>query len=187
MAEPYLAEIIMFAGNFAPNGWAFCNGQIMSINQNQALFSLLGTTYGGNGTTTFALPNLQGRVPIHAGQLAGGSQYVLGQLSGSESVTLITQQMPAHTHLATGGAQASSNNADQTSPVGNIPATANAGGSSRPTPTPSYTAAANANGNLGGNGPTIAPTGGNQPHNNLQPYGVVNFIIALQGIYPSRG
>lgn len=175
MSEPFLGEIRLFAGNFAPKGWAFCNGQIMPISQNSALFSLLGTTYGGNGQTTFALPNLQGRVPMHWGQGPGLTPRSLGESSGVENVTLIGNQIPAHTHnLSAAGTQG-----DQISPQGNVPAVIfdNSG-----QPINGYSAAANT---------TMAPTtvgtfGGSQPHENMQPYLAVSFIIALEGIYPSR-
>jgi microcystin-dependent protein len=157
----------MFGFNFAPRGNAFCNGQIMSISQNTALFSLLGTTYGGNGTTTFALPDLRSRVPLHFGQGPGLSSYSQGQLAGEENHTLITTEMPVHTHTA----RASSGDATDASPVGNVLA---AGGT--------YTAAANQNMAAG----AITSVGGSQPHNNLQPYLALNFCIALNGIFPSR-
>lgn len=168
MAEPFLAEIKMFAGNFAPRGWAFCNGQILSIAQNTALFSLLGTTYGGNGQTTFALPNLQSRSPVHAGQGPGLSSIDLGQVGGSEAVTLTQAQMPAHSHLASANQGAPS----ATRPAGNVPA-----GSG------SYATASD--------GSTMNPgfvqnTGGGQPHENRPPFLGINFIIALEGIFPSR-
>ena len=167
MSNPFLGEIRIFGFNFAPRGWAFCNGQAMSISQNTALFSLLGTTYGGNGITTFALPNLQSRVPLHFGQGPGLSPYALGQVSGEENHTLITSEMPAHTHAA----RASSGDATDTSPVGNVLA---AGGT--------YTATANQNMAAG----AVTTTGGGFPHNNLPPYLALNFSIALQGIFPSR-
>lgn len=173
MASPFLGEIRMFAGNFAPRGWAFCNGQILSIAQNTALFSLLGTTYGGNGQTTFALPNLQGRVPVHWGQGPGLSPYNLGQQTGQESVTLLQTQLPAHTHplnaIAGGGNQAS--------PAGNLPAVESTGTSL----------------NYASGAPTITmnplavgATGSSQPVPVVQPCLAVSFIIALQGIFPSR-
>lgn len=163
----------MFAGNFAPKGWALCNGQLLAIAQNTALFSILGTTYGGNGTTTFGLPNLQSRVPIHAGTGAGLSTYVLGQQAGVESVTLLTSQMPSHSHtvnaVASGGNQAS--------PEGGSLAVESTGTSldySNAAPTSPMNPA------------MIAAIGNDQPHTNIQPYLVVNFIIALQGIFPAR-
>ncbi len=173
MAEPFIGQIIMFGGNFAPVGYALCNGQLLPISQNTALFSLLGTTYGGNGTTTFALPNLQGRVPIHMGQGPGPSPYYLGQEGGSETVTLTVPQIPSHNHPA--GCQ--SGDANSQSPAGNIPAKEVAGATAvYSTSQPNATMAAGA----------IGLTGGNQPHENLPPFLTLNFCIALQGIYPSR-
>ena len=167
MATPFLGQICIFGFTFAPRGWAFCNGQLLPISQNTALFSLLGTTYGGNGTTNFALPNLQSRVPLHFGQGAGLSPYVQGQLAGEENHTLIINEMPIHTHTA----RASSGDATDTSPVNNV---LSAGGS--------YTGTANQNMAAG----AVANAGGNLPHNNLPPYLALNFCIALQGIFPSR-
>ena len=167
--EPFLGQLMLVPYNFAPQGWAFCNGQIMSIAQNSALFSLLGTTYGGNGQTTFALPDLRGRVAISAGQGPGLQNYSLGEVAGSESVTLISTQMPAHTHLvgaSTGSAQATPDNAFPGSD----------------TSTQIYDLAASTTMNP----QMIQPAGGSQPHENRQPYLVLNYIIALQGVYPSR-
>jgi len=164
MAEPFLAEIRIFSFNFAPKGWALCNGQTMPINQNQALFSLLGTTYGGDGRTTFALPNLQGRTPIHFG---GG--VVLGESSGEETHTLTLSEMPTHTHSGIG----SGNAADQQSPAGSVWAV-----------TPSNAYSSNLNGTM--SPAAVGSIGGNQPHQNLSPYTVLNFCVALQGIFPSR-
>lgn len=166
MSEPFLAEVKIISFNFPPKGWAFCNGQLMAINQNQALFSLLGTTYGGDGRQTFGLPNLQGRTPIHV-----GSGFVQGQVGGEESHTLIVSELPVHNHIA----QASSNNGNQGLPLNNILArTVNdlyqPSGSNMTTMSSS----------------TLSSVGGSQPHNNLQPFLVLNFIIALQGIFPSR-
>jgi microcystin-dependent protein len=172
MADPFLGEIRMFGGNFAPIGWALCAGQILPISQNTALFSLLGTTYGGNGTTTFALPDLRGRVPLSFGQGPGLSNYVLGQASGSENVTLISNQMPAHAHAvsAVAGNQGTSSHPNNQFLASSGSAVIyNAG-----PPDSSMNAG------------MIQNTGGNQPHPNLQPYLCLNFIIALQGIYPSR-
>jgi microcystin-dependent protein len=166
MAEPFIAEIRLFAGNFAPQGWALCDGSILPINQNQALFSLLGTTYGGNGTTNFALPDLRGRAPIHVGQGPGLSPYTLGETSGEETVTLNTNQIPAHQHL-----QPATNAEEGTNRPGNaVPARGGvyAGTSDGSALAPS------------------SPAGGSQPHDNRSPYLVVTFIIALQGIFPSR-
>ncbi|MGA8213804.1 MAG: tail fiber protein [Candidatus Sulfotelmatobacter sp.] len=170
MASQFLGEIRMFAGNFAPQGWAMCNGQLLSISQNTALFALLGTTYGGDGTTTFALPNLQSRIPIHQGQGVGLSPYVIGQLSGTENVTLLTSQLPQHTHAA---------NADSGS-----------GGVSNPANT-YWASSANTKQYAPSTNAAMAPsamsqTGGSQPHTNIMPYLAVSFIIALEGIFPSR-
>jgi microcystin-dependent protein len=180
MAEPFIAEIRMFGGNFAPRGWALCNGQLLSIQQNTALFSILGTTYGGNGTTNFALPNLQGQVPVHWGSAPGGSQYVIGQAAGSENITLITAQIPAHNH----NVGVSSAAGDVTSPVNAIAAQINTGSVRTPTTTAlGYTNTAQT-GTMPPN--TLSLTGGSQPHPNMQPYLCVTFIIALNGIFPSR-
>jgi len=164
MSTPFLAEIKIFSFNFAPRGWALCNGQLIPINQNQALFSLLGTTYGGDGRTTFALPNLQGRTPIHFG---GG--FTLGQSGGEENHTLIQSEMPTHTH----GGKGSSNAADQQTPTGSLWAV-----------TPSNAYSSNLNGSM--SAAAVGPVGGNQPHLNLSPYTTLNFCIALQGIFPSQ-
>lgn len=164
MTEPFLSEVKIVSFNFAPRGWALCNGQLLPINQNQALFSLLGTTYGGNGQTTFALPDLRSRIPIHF-----GAGHTLGEAAGSESVTLTLSQMPAHNHPV------SASNADpnQGLPTGNM--------------------WANGSGAYSSNAPnaamlpsSVSNVGGSQPHTNLQPFLVLNFIIALQGIFPSR-
>lgn len=187
--DPFLAQIIMFGGNFAPRGWAFCNGQLLSIAQNQALFSLLGTTYGGDGRTTFALPDLRGRTPVHAGDGPGLTPYRIGQRAGLETVTLNITQMPGHTHGATvteGSAilpvNSTSGSEDSSDPAGHI--LTNTG-------TDMFTSEP-ANGNYGGAAPvagtsvTITNTGGSLPHENRQPFLVVNYIIALQGTFPSR-
>lgn len=174
MATPFIAEIRIFAGNFAPRGNAFCNGQIISIAQNTALFSLVGTTYGGNGQTTFGLPNLQGRAPLHAGQGPGLSPRSLGEISGSENVTLLSTQIPAHNHSA----NALSAGGNQTSPANNTWATVLSGRSNLNL----YGTSSNTQMNP----QAVGLTGGSQPHNNLPPYLVVNFIIALQGIFPAR-
>jgi microcystin-dependent protein len=175
MSEPFLAEIRMFGGNFAPRGWALCNGQILPIAQNTALFSLLGTTFGGNGQTTFALPDLRGRVPVHPGQGPGLSNYDLGEVTGTESVTILTNQMPAHTHLAA----ANSGNGDLPAATNNVWATpvdsTGAAGTG-------YAATANTTMSQA----AIGSAGGGQPLPIIQPLLCVNFIIALEGIYPSR-
>jgi microcystin-dependent protein len=163
MADPFIAEVKIISWNYAPKGWAFCNGQLLPINQNQALFSLLGTTYGGNGQTNFALPDLRGRAPIHQG--AGQTE---GQRVGQETHTLLQSEMPAHNHVA----QGSSTNADQTDPTSNILAASN---------TPMYHSRTNAT-TL--HPATVTNVGGGQPHDNMQPYLVLNFIIALVGIFP---
>lgn len=171
MAEPFIGEIRMFGFNFAPSGWATCDGQLLSIAQNTALFSLLGTQFGGNGQTNFALPDLRGRVPLHQGQGPGLSPRTMGESSGSEAVTLLSSQLPAHTHPFTPPCSTDDPNAG--SPKNNFPASVG---------TPIY--ATTANGNMGAG--TTGPAGGSQPHSNLQPFLTVNFCIALQGIFPSR-
>lgn len=164
MSEPFLGEVKIISWNFPPKGWAFCNGQLLPINQNQALFSVLGTTYGGDGRTTFGLPNLQGRTPVHV-----GNGISLGESGGETAHTLNISELPAHTHVPVG----SSNSPSASGPAGNVWATQN----SNP-----YAGAANSNMNPA----TITVTGGNQPHENMSPYLVLNFIIALQGIFPSQ-
>lgn len=173
MSEPFIGQIVPVAFSFAPKGWALCNGQILPIAQNQALFSLLGTTFGGDGRTTFALPDLRGRTPIHWGTGPGLSSIALGESSGSETVTLLSNQLPMHNHIAI----ATNTPADQPSPSGNLWAVESQSATfpysdQSPSGTMAPTALANA--------------GGNQPHNNMQPYLTVSFIIALQGIFPSR-
>ena len=171
MADPFLSEIRIFSFNFAPKSWAMCNGQLMPINQNQALFSLLGTTYGGNGQTTFALPDLRSRVPFHF-----GNGFNLGQVGGEENHALSVNEIPNHGHTLTAANNAltgANNNATQLNPVGNF--WANSGKAA-------YTTAA-ANAQMG-NG-TVTTVGG-QPHNNMSPFLTLNFCIALTGIFPSR-
>lgn len=162
----------MFAGNFAPRNWALCNGQILPISQNTALFSILGTTYGGNGQTTFALPDLRSRVPVHPGQGLGLSPYTLGQQGGTETVTLLSNQMPAHTHLL----------ACNGSSAGATSATNNFSGSLARGATGTYAATSDNTMNPA----AIGVAGGSQPHENLQPFLAVNFIIATSGLFPSR-
>lgn len=174
MADPFVAEIRIFTGNFAPVGWALCQGQLLPISQNTALFSLIGTFYGGNGISTFGLPNFQGMAPINHGQGPGLSQRVIGETSGSEFVTLLQTEIPSHNHQL----QASTNGADQTTPAGNVWAGSNVGR----TPPPLYSTTQNTT--MSPN--AIAPAGGSQPHNNMHPYLTLNFIIALQGIFPAR-
>lgn len=179
MAEPFIGEIRMVGFNYAPEGWALCNGQPMPISQYQALYSLLGNTYGGDGNTIFNLPDLRGRVPVHAGVAPGQNPYMLGEKTGSEQVTLTLNEIPQHSHTLNVHNQP----ANQTDPSGNIPSVVNDGSGRTPTTYPAYSNAA----------PTgamsdkaIGLTGGSQAHSNLQPLLVVNFIIALVGIYPPR-
>jgi microcystin-dependent protein len=179
MADPFLGEIRMVGWNFAANGWALCNGQLMSISQNNALFALLGTTYGGDGISTFALPNLQGRVPIHQGTGPGLSPYTMGESAGSEAVTLLVNQMPQHNHMVAVNNQAGS----VADPTNALLAQGNSGAGRDPIATSNFTSGA-ATGTLAP--AAISATGGNQPHANIQPFLCVNFIIALQGIFPSR-
>jgi microcystin-dependent protein len=165
MSNPFIGEIRMFGGNFAPQGWAFCNGQLLAIDQNTALFQLIGTTYGGDGQTTFALPNLQSRVPMHQ-----GTGHVLGEMAGSEAVTLTVNQIPAHGH----NPQAS-NAGSATSPSGtvwaNSPALQFAPSNSAVSPM---------------HASAIGSAGGSQPHDNMLPYLAINFIISLFGVYPPQ-
>ena len=171
MSDPYIGEIRMFGGSFAPAGWAMCDGQLIPISQNDALFNLIGTTYGGDGQNTFALPDLRGRAPMHQGQGPGISQnYVIGQNGGVEQVTVTIQQTPVHTHAYI----ASGDPADQISGSGGILA--------QPVSLPIYFANATPDTNL--NASTVQPQGGNQPHENMQPFLVITFIISLFGIFP---
>lgn len=174
--EGYLAQIIMFAGDFAPRFWALCQGQLLPIQQNAALFSLLGTTYGGNGTTNFALPDFRGRSPIGIGQGFGLSNVVLGEVAGQQQVTLTLSNLPAHTHTGMLSIAATSNPATTDEAAGAIPA----GGQAL------FAAGATAASTLGGVTATVGNTGGNQPINIRQPYIVTNFVICLAGIFPSR-
>ena len=179
MTNVFLGQIAMFGGNYAPRLYAFCNGQTMGIAQNTALFSLIGTYYGGNGVTTFALPDLQSRLPIHTGQGPGLSPYAIGQVGGAANITITTQTMPAHTHmLQATPAQATANTIGPSvvpgqPTAGNPPSFYVAPGS--PAPLPEVLASG-----------VCGVTGGNQPHSNLMPSLCISFIIALQGIYPSR-
>jgi len=175
--DPFLGEIRLFAGNFPPRDWAFCNGQLMTIQSNTALFSLLGTMYGGDGVRTFGLPNLMDRVPIGMGAGSGLTPRTQGEVGGSSGVTLTQQEMPAHTHQAAGVAS----NGDGNSPVGAVWAQYST--ASRPVVHANvYGASADVT-----MAPTaLAPTGNSQPHNNMQPYMAMNFIIALNGIFPQR-
>lgn len=173
MSEPFIGEIRMCAFNFPPRGWATCDGQLLAINQNQALFSLLGTTYGGNGTTNFALPDMRGRAPCHWGTGPGLPPMSIGERAGAESVTLITSQLPAHGH----GVRASTDLASATSPAGALMGAKGRGGADVYAPANNLTALASSG---------VGPTGGGQAHDNMQPSLVVNFVIALTGIFPSR-
>ncbi len=170
MADPYVGEIRMFGGNFAPVGWAFCQGQLMPISENDTLFTLIGTTYGGDGQETFGLPDLQGRIPVHQGTGPGLSSYVIGEKAGVEAVTLTTQQMPLHNHAFI----ASQATGTQNTPVNNMVASS-ASNRFRPgapsDPFPST---------------LVQPSGGNQPHENMMSYLCVNYIISLYGIFPSQ-
>lgn len=165
MAQPYVGEIRMFAGNFAPAGWMFCEGQLLPISENETLFQLIGTTYGGDGQSTFALPDLRGRLPLHQ-----GNGFILAETGGVETVTLTVPQIPAHSHplLASGVP------GDQIGPGGNLPANSF-------NVTPYINDAPTGNMNVA----AIGPVGGSQPHNNFQPYLCVDFIISLFGIFPS--
>lgn len=169
--DPFVGEIRVFGFNFAPQGWALCNGQLLSISQNTALFSLLGVTYGGDGRTTFALPNLQGRAALQPRQGPGLSPYALGQTGGAATVTLTLPQMPSHTH----GLSAVSDPAESGMPTGNVLARS-LGGPVYATGTASATLSSSA----------VSAQGGSAAHNNLPPYLVANFCIALQGVFPSR-
>jgi len=165
MSSPFIGEIRMFAGNFAPVGWAFCNGAVIPIDQNDALFNLIGTTYGGDGQTTFALPDLQSRIPVHV-----GPGFALGQQAGVESVTLTTNQIPAHSHVP----QADSSAGTQSSPGGGVWAQSTLGQFSAAAPTLTMAPSA------------LGSSGGSQPHDNMMPFLVINFILSLFGIFPSQ-
>lgn len=170
MGSPYIGEIRIFAGNFAPLGWAFCDGSSLAIAQNSALFSLIGTTYGGDGVNNFNLPDLRSRVPVHAGQGTGLSAYVLGQSGGEESVTLTTAQIPSHAHVP----QGSSNNGTSVDPTNNYWAAS---------ATTQFVPGASANATM--NPSTLGNAGGSQPHDNMVPFVGLNFILSLFGIFPS--
>jgi microcystin-dependent protein len=175
MSSPFVAEIRIVPFNFAPTGWAMCQGQIMPISQNTALFSLLGTFYGGDGKSTFALPNFQGSVAIHHGQGPGLTDRIIGEVGGSENVTLISTEIPSHSHVLNGDSSA----ATSQSPTNNLPGALPGGRFPQKdysSAAPAVTMAVN----------TVLPTGGNLPHNNMMPYLALNYVIALQGIFPSR-
>lgn len=173
--DPFVAEIRIYPFNFPPKGWAFCNGQLLPLSQNTALFSLIGTFYGGDGKSTFALPNLQGNAPMHPGQGPGLSQHFLGEESGSETVTLLTSEMPAHIHAM--NARPTAAVPPQSTPVGNAASRSN----SRPFSPTSVSA------NQQMNFTAAGLTGSSFPHNNMMPYLTLNFCIALQGVFPPRG
>ena len=172
MADPFVAEIRIFPFNFAPKGWAWCNGQLMPISQNTALFSLLGTTYGGDGKSTFALPDMEGNAPIHAGQGKGLSLYDLGQMGGVETVTLLQTEMPAHTHNVMANTAPADNNPP--APTFSI---------AQSTGTNAYSSSAS---NAFMSNSTLSLAGGSLPHNNVMPYLTLYFNIALQGVFPPR-
>jgi microcystin-dependent protein len=174
MADPFVAEIRIFPFNFAPKGWAWCDGQLLPLSQNTALFSLLGTTYGGNGKSNFALPDLQGRAPMHPGQGPGLSLHDLGETGGSETVTLLESEMPSHSHVMQGVSDTASTN-DPTNAMFAKPLGRGNNQYSQ-TNTPLVSLADQA----------LAPAGGDAPHNNMQPYLTFYFCIALQGIFPPR-
>jgi microcystin-dependent protein len=172
MASPFVGEIRLFAGNFAPQGWLFCDGQLLPISENDALFNLIGTTYGGDGQSTFALPDLRGRVPNHQGTSPSfGTNYIIGEMSGVEEITLTTQQLPVHTHPAV----ASTNQGTQGNPGGNV--LSNSQGAKpyiEDAPTNAMSAA------------SVTAVGGSQPHTNLQPFICINYIISLFGVFPQQ-
>lgn len=173
MADPFVAEIRIFPFNFAPRGWAWCDGQLLPLSQNTALFSLLGTTYGGDGKSNFALPDLQGRAPMHPGQGPGLSLHDLGETGGSETVTLLESEIPSHSHAM----RASVDPANAQIPGPQVTLARSAGGSAYSTTTTGLVSMA---------AEALAPAGGDQPHNNLQPYLTFYFCIALQGVFPPR-
>jgi microcystin-dependent protein len=175
MSEPFLAEVRIFGFNFAPRGWAFCNGQILPINQNQSLYSLLGTTYGGDGRTSFALPDLRGRTPIHVGASPGGSNHTLGSKGGQENQALTVAELPTHTH----GMIGTSATANAPGPGNNLLAQTSTGVAEIYSSGPS---ALNQQANSG----AIGNQGGGQGHENMQPYITLTYCIALQGLFPSR-
>ena len=166
MGQPYVGEIRMFAGNFAPAGWMFCDGSLLPISENETLFQLIGTTYGGDGQSTFALPDLRGRLPIHM-----GNGFILAETGGAESITLTANQLPAHSHAFMG----TTSNAGATNPAGVVVAAPSTIDLYRPTTAPNTNMAANA----------LAAQGGSQPHDNMQPFLCVSFIISLFGIFPT--
>ncbi len=172
MSEPFVGEIRMFAGNFAPRGWAYCDGQLLAVSQNDALFSLFGTNYGGDGRTTFGLPDMRGRIPIHAGSGPGLSSRRLGEKSGAETVALSSSQIPSHSHTTQG--YATSHKADNVDPTDNVPASSSVNCYSAEAPDTSMADFA------------VSTAGASQSHTNMMPFLCVHFIVSLVGIYPSR-
>ena len=170
MAQPYVGEIRMFAGNFAPAGWMICQGQTLPISENETLFQLIGTTYGGDGESTFNLPNLSSRIPLHMGNGPDGATYQLAEMAGVESVTLTTQQIPAHTHPFTASQSPGTSNNPGNAVVGSSPSVQMFFGLSPSNPMAPQ---------------SIGPAGGSQPHENMQPFLCINFLISLFGIFPS--
>ena len=173
--DPFVAEIRIFPFNFAPKGWACCDGQILPLSQNTALFSLLGTTYGGDGKSNFALPNMQGNVPMHPGQGPGLSLHDLGETGGSETVSLLESEIPSHSHTMMSLPAPANRTAPISNAIARVQGTAGPYVPGSPAPTPA---------NMSDN--AVTPAGGDQPHNNMQPYLTLNFCIALQGVYPPR-
>jgi len=171
MADPFVAEIRVVGFNFAPTGWAQCNGQVLPISQNTALFALLGTVYGGDGKSTFALPNLQGSAAMHPGQGQGLNEHFLGEMGGTETVTLLQSEIPVHTHSVQAGGSGFDNDPGLGVMLANEP-----GAATYTTGTPNVQLAAQ----------TLSPAGGSLPHNNMMPYLTMNFVIALQGVFPQR-
>jgi microcystin-dependent protein len=171
---PYIGEIRMFGGNFAPAGWEFCNGQLLPISENDTLYQLLGTTYGGDGQETFGLPNLMSRAPVHLGTGSFGTSYTLGESAGVESVTLTTGQMPAHSHVAVGSTDPATSSDPHTHVFASLSAAGTRSAYGTDPPFGSLDAT------------SLSPAGGSQPHDNLQPYLVISFIISLFGVYPSQ-
>ena len=169
MSQPFVGEIRLFAGNFPPNGWMFCDGALLSIAQNDVLFDLIGTTYGGDGQTTYALPDLRGRVPVHQGS-NGQSNYVMGQLGGAETVTVTPGQLPTHSHAWNASMNAAVSTKGPTDALG--VSTMNMYGTGTP--------------NMSMEPSAVAPTGGNQPHENMAPFTAINYIISLFGVFPSQ-
>jgi microcystin-dependent protein len=175
MADPFVAEIRIFPFNFAPKGWAFCDGQLLPLSQNTALFALLGTTYGGNGTSNFALPDMQGNAPMHPGQGPGLSLHDLGETGGSETVSLLQSEIPAHAHTMRAH---NGDPGDAQNPGPNTSLAQSGQGSAYQTSTSTNLVSLNP--------AVLTPAGGDQPHNNMQPYLTLNFCIALQGVFPPR-